>query len=134
VRWPPGDPAAAGRIDPSQAVVQVYTSGTSGRPKGVVLSHHCFLDVIREVVRAGDEFIDWKPHDVTLLALPPPYVGGLWFAIHGLVNGATNVAMKAFHGAVALEYRAARDRQGRVRPSSQMSARTASLSIDLPAR
>ncbi|WP_163781755.1 long-chain-fatty-acid--CoA ligase [Myxococcus vastator] len=86
-----------------EAVVQVYTSGTSGRPKGVVLSHGCFLDVIREVVRAGDELIDWKPGDLTLLALPTFHVGGLWFGIHGLVNGATNVIMKAFTGASALE-------------------------------
>jgi long-chain acyl-CoA synthetase len=94
---------AASRIDPSRPVVQVYTSGTSGRPKGVVASHRCFLDVIREVVRAGDELIDWRPHDTILLALPTFHVGGLWFGIHGLVNGATNVVMKTFHGAVALE-------------------------------
>jgi len=102
--WRDAQPAerAARPIDGAQAVVQVYTSGTSGRPKGVVLSHRCFLDVIREVVRAGDELIDWQPHDVTLLALPTFHVGGLWFAIHGLVNGATNVVMKAFHGATAL--------------------------------
>jgi len=103
--WRDAQPSqrAAGRIDPSRAVVQVYTSGTSGRPKGVVLSHRCFLDVAREVVRAGDELIDWRPHDTTLLALPTFHVGGLWFAIHGLVNGATNIVMKTFHGAVALE-------------------------------
>jgi len=102
--WRDAQPAerAARPIDGGQAVVQVYTSGTSGRPKGVVLSHRCFLDVIREVVRAGDELIDWRPHDVTLLALPTFHVGGLWFAIHGLVNGATNVVMKAFGGAAAL--------------------------------
>ncbi|PTL81637.1 long-chain-fatty-acid--CoA ligase [Vitiosangium sp. GDMCC 1.1324] len=93
----------ANQIDGAQAVVQVYTSGTSGRPKGVVLSHGCFLDVIREVVRSGDELIHWKTGDVTLLALPSFHVGGLWFAIHGLVNGATNVIMKAFTGAAALE-------------------------------
>ena len=90
-------------IDPAQPVIQVYTSGTGGRPKGVVLSHGCFLDVIREVVRAGDELIDWRSHDTTLLALPTFHVGGLWFAIHGLVNGATNVVMKTFSGAAALE-------------------------------
>ncbi len=97
-------PRPASQVDKDQAVVQVYTSGTSGRPKGVVLSHGCFLDVIREVVRSGDELIDWKPTgDVTLLALPTFHVGGLWFGVHGLVNGATNVIMKAFTGASALE-------------------------------
>jgi acyl-CoA synthetase (AMP-forming)/AMP-acid ligase II len=90
-------------IQSHEAVVQVYTSGTSGRPKGVVLSHGCFLDVIREVVRAGDELIDWKPGDITLLALPTFHVGGLWFGVHGLVTGMTNVIMKAFTGASALE-------------------------------
>ncbi|NBD10809.1 long-chain-fatty-acid--CoA ligase [Corallococcus silvisoli] len=90
-------------VDKDQAVVQVYTSGTSGRPKGVVLSHGCFLDVIREVVRSGDELIHWKDGDITLLALPTFHVGGLWFGVHGLVNGATNVIMKVFTGASALE-------------------------------
>lgn len=93
----------ASPVDKGQAVVQVYTSGTSGRPKGVVLSHGCFLDVIREVVRSGDELIHWKDGDTTLLALPTFHVGGLWFGIHGLVNGATNVIMKVFTGASALE-------------------------------
>ena len=89
-------------IEPAQPVVQVYTSGTSGRPKGVVLSHRCFLEVIREVVRAGDELIAWRPGDVTLLALPTFHVGGMWFAIHGMVTGATGVVMKAFNAAAAL--------------------------------
>lgn len=106
--WRDAGPAAAGTaprrpaIDPGQAVVQVYTSGTSGRPKGVVLSHRCFLDVIREVVRAGDELIAWHPGDVTLLALPTFHVGGLWFPIQSMITGATNVVMKVFSGAAAL--------------------------------
>jgi long-chain acyl-CoA synthetase len=102
--WRDAAPAGAGRaaIDPAQAVVQVYTSGTSGRPKGVVLGHRAFLDVIREVVRAGDELIAWRPGDVTLLALPTFHVGGLWFAVHGMVTGATSVVMRAFSAAAAL--------------------------------
>ncbi|WP_183085293.1 long-chain-fatty-acid--CoA ligase [Trinickia fusca] len=90
------------RADPAAPVVQVYTSGTSGRPKGVVLAHRGFLDLVREIVRSGDEFIDWRPGDVALLALPTFHVGGLWWAIQNLVNGATGVVMKTFDGAKAL--------------------------------
>lgn len=94
----PADPR-----DPETPVIQVYTSGTSGRPKGVVLAHRGFIELVREVVRAGDEFIDWRPGDVALLALPTFHVGGLWWALHGLINGATGIVLPAFSGAAALE-------------------------------
>ncbi|CAN7673231.1 long-chain-fatty-acid--CoA ligase [Trinickia sp. LjRoot230] len=87
---------------PDAPVVQVYTSGTSGRPKGVVLAHRGFLDLIREIVRAGDEFISWRPGDVGLLALPTFHVGGLWWTVHNLVNASAGVVLKAFGGAAAL--------------------------------
>jgi acyl-CoA synthetase (AMP-forming)/AMP-acid ligase II len=91
------------RIDPSQPVVQVYTSGTSGRPKGVVVAHRCFLDLVREIVRAGDELVDWKDGDVSLVALPTFHIGGLWWAVHGLLNGAQNIVLRTFNPALALE-------------------------------
>ncbi|MBA3772880.1 MAG: long-chain-fatty-acid--CoA ligase [Ramlibacter sp.] len=89
-------------VDPGAPVVQVYTSGTSGQPKGVVLAHSGFIDTVREIVRAGDEFIEWTAGDVTLLALPTFHVGGLWWAVQGLINGAANVVMKTFNSAEAL--------------------------------
>lgn len=90
-------------INPAQALVQVYTSGTSGRPKGVVLAHRGFIDLFREIERAGDEFIDWQPDDASLLALPTFHVGGLWWAINGLINGIQNVVMTTFNPTLALE-------------------------------
>lgn len=97
-----GGPVPAGGGDPDEPVIQVYTSGTSGRPKGVVLGHRGFIDVVREIERAGDPFIDWRPGDVSLLALPSFHVGGLWWAIQGLINGAANVVLPAFAPAAAL--------------------------------
>ncbi|MBA2676287.1 long-chain-fatty-acid--CoA ligase [Ramlibacter sp.] len=89
-------------IEPGTPVVQIYTSGTSGKPKGVVLGHRGFIDTVREIVRASDEFIEWTPRDVSLLTLPTFHVGGLWWAMQGLINGAANVVMKAFDSAEAL--------------------------------
>jgi acyl-CoA synthetase (AMP-forming)/AMP-acid ligase II len=101
------DGQATGRpaldIDPAQPVVQVYTSGTSGRPKGVVVAHRCFLDLVREVVRAGDELVDWKDGDVSLVALPTFHIGGLWWGVHGLLNGVQNIILRTFNPALALE-------------------------------
>lgn len=89
-------------LSPEEPAVQVYTSGTSGRPKGVVLAHRCFLALAREVVRAGDELVDWRPGETSLVALPSFHVGGLWWAIHGLINGARNVLLKHFDAAEAI--------------------------------
>lgn len=88
--------------DPEWPVAQVYTSGTSGQPKGVVLAHRGFIELVREIVRAGDEFIGWKPGDVALLALPTFHVGGLWWAVHNLINRSSGVVLKAFSGGEAL--------------------------------
>lgn len=103
--WRNGQRASRPELDiaASTPVVQVYTSGTSGRPKGVVLPHGSFIDLIREIVRAGDELIDWKTEDTSLLALPTFHVGGLWWAIQGMINGARAVVLPTFTGGRSLE-------------------------------
>ncbi len=57
--------------------VMLYTSGTTGKPKGVVLSNRNII----ETSRASSEFDKLKPGDEILAYLPMAWVGDFIFAI-----------------------------------------------------
>jgi malonyl-CoA/methylmalonyl-CoA synthetase len=62
----------------------LYTSGTTGRSKGAMLSHGNLLSNAETL----KTYWDWKPDDVLLHALPIFHVHGLFVASHGaLLNG-----------------------------------------------
>ncbi|MEO0652256.1 MAG: long-chain-fatty-acid--CoA ligase, partial [Planctomycetota bacterium] len=90
----PEAPAVA--VGPDDVAVQMYTSGTTGRPKGVMLAHRSFFAVRRALREAGDPWIGWNPGDVSLVNIPSFHIGGLWWAMTGLGVGATNVVLPAF--------------------------------------
>lgn len=74
-------PSEGGNIVPRaregrDAALIVYTSGTTGRPKGAVLSHHALLTNFTTVARAWQ----WTEADRLLLTLP-------CFHLHGLGLG-----------------------------------------------
>jgi fatty-acyl-CoA synthase len=81
---------------PDDAVVQIYTSGTTGLPKGVVLAHRSFFTLPAAMRAAGVCWIDWRPDDVNLIALPGFGIAGLSWFLHGFVAGGTNVVMRMF--------------------------------------
>jgi len=77
----PAWPASGSRGDPA---VVLYTSGTSGRPKGVVLSHHNLMSNVRQVERhvgleKGDTFLGVLPQfhsfGITALTIAPMLLG-----------------------------------------------------------
>ena len=106
---PAGDRAAAGaahregsRFDlsararerrPDEPALIGYTSGTTGRPKGAVLSHANLLASVRALELAWH----WTPDDVLVLALPLFHMHGLGVALHGtLTVGARAVLQPTF--------------------------------------
>lgn len=68
-------------IDPERALAIVATSGSSGRPKGVVLSRRAFL----AAAAASAANLGWRDDDRWRLALPLAHVGGLSILIRCLV-------------------------------------------------
>ena len=78
-------PAIAHR--PEDVVLQVYTSGTSGRPKGVLLTNGNLATKVPGVTpRWG-----LGPDSVSLLATPLFHVGALSWGLAGLHAGATTI-------------------------------------------
>ncbi len=90
-------------VSTEDVVVQMYTSGTTGRPKGVQLCSRSFFAVRAALRAANDPWIGWSADDVSLLNIPAFHIGGLWWAMTGLGVGACNVVMDAFVGWKLLE-------------------------------
>jgi malonyl-CoA/methylmalonyl-CoA synthetase len=89
-----GVPAAALReVDPSRRAMIVYTSGTTGRPKGVVSTHASITAQITALVGAWG----WTSNDRTLLVLPLHHVHGIINVVGcALWSGATCEMLPAF--------------------------------------
>ena len=77
----------------------LYTSGTTGRSKGAMLTHGNLLSNA-QMLR---DYWGWQPDDVLIHALPIFHVHGLFVAIHGaLINGSPMLWMAKFDPRAAI--------------------------------
>lgn len=83
-------------VDPGGVALQLYTSGTTGLPKGVMLSHANLLRGRTEAAQTNMDWNDWLEGDVNLVALPLGHIGGVGWAVVGYFNGARSVIQREF--------------------------------------
>jgi acyl-CoA synthetase (AMP-forming)/AMP-acid ligase II len=83
------DPARP--IVPTDCAIQMYTSGTTGHPKGAQLSHANLLTLLPGAL---EQFGSWHDRDVSLVCMPLFHIGGSGWALVGLYCGAETVLMR----------------------------------------
>ena len=92
----PADPGGRGQAD--DPVLQMYTSGTTGVPKGVLTTH-------RNLAAATLNSESWRfdRESVSLTPLPMFHVGGIGWTYLGLTEGATTILVSDFEAARVLD-------------------------------
>ncbi|MGE4243237.1 malonate--CoA ligase [Ramlibacter sp.] len=78
----------------------LYTSGTTGRSKGAMLTHGNLLSNAQVL----KDYWGWQPGDVLIHALPIFHVHGLFVALHGaLLNGSKMIWLGKFDPKTVIE-------------------------------
>jgi len=80
-------------VKPDDIALQMYTSGTTGFPKGALLTHANMLGTIEKGALTGEDWGLWDENDVALVAMPLFHIGGTGWALHALEAGATIVIL-----------------------------------------
>jgi len=91
-------------IETSDIAIQLYTSGTTGRPKGAMLTHDNLLAMRRAAAKDPLDWNQWGPDDVSLVAMPVAHIGGTGWGLVGLLNGAKGVVAREFDPFKVLDY------------------------------
>jgi acyl-CoA synthetase (AMP-forming)/AMP-acid ligase II len=80
-------PAPAVHVDDDETALVIYSSGTTGRPKGVLLSQRALVNHAANLAPA----FPFAEGDANLVAMPLFHVGGIGYALFGIRAGAPTI-------------------------------------------
>jgi acyl-CoA synthetase (AMP-forming)/AMP-acid ligase II len=81
-------------VEPDDTFLVMYSSGTTGRPKGVMLSQH---NMIRHTVNAHDGW-SFDEGDKNMVSMPLFHVGGSSYVLFGIHDGVPSVMTRDADG------------------------------------
>jgi len=79
------------------AVLQLYTSGTTGNPKGAVLSNRNLFALRKHSSDADMPYTKWEDDEAVLVAMPCAHIGGTGLGIMALAAGLPGVILAEFN-------------------------------------
>jgi acyl-CoA synthetase (AMP-forming)/AMP-acid ligase II len=77
----------AGQVDGGESALVIYSSGTTGRPKGVVLSQRALANHAANLAPA----FPFAEGDANLVAMPLFHVGGIGYSLFGIRAGVPTI-------------------------------------------
>jgi acyl-CoA synthetase (AMP-forming)/AMP-acid ligase II len=86
------DPASP--IGGADTALITYTSGTTGRPKGAMITHESFS--LSFLSTELDTAINWDREDVALMIMPNFHLTGTWISVPALYAGASLAVVPVF--------------------------------------
>ncbi|MGE3075269.1 MAG: fatty acid--CoA ligase [Dehalococcoidia bacterium] len=79
-------------IKPDDVAIQMYTSGTTGHPKGAQLTNENFLSLLPGATKEWGKV--WTADDVNLVCMPLFHIAGSGWGIVGLYAGASAIIIR----------------------------------------
>ncbi len=90
----PADPITA--VEPEAAFLQLYTSGTTGRPKGAVLCQRNFMGLRAPALDAGLPWAEWDEDEAILVCMPCAHIGGTGLGTMAFCAGVRAIVQAEF--------------------------------------
>lgn len=88
--YPDHEPGLQAR--PDDDVIQLYTSGTTGHPKGVQITNHNYLATFEAGL--STPYWEWDADNVNFVCMPLFHVAGVNVGTFGLLQGCKNVVLR----------------------------------------
>ncbi|MBF9152068.1 fatty acid--CoA ligase [Novosphingobium jiangmenense] len=89
-------PAAFEPAGPEDAVLQLYTSGTTGNPKGAVLSNRNLFGLRKQSIGSDQPYTTMTDDEAILVAMPCAHIGGTGLGVMAIGAGLPGIILAEF--------------------------------------